>query len=340
MQEGVITLIEQEPVAPIVVETTPLEENKPLTEPTDDPLDDVPIDTPASVEEDEYDLNFSEVVAPSTGKRKITASSLKEVDEDLSDDDDDFEIDEIVASKFDKILSRTKEYKEKANQYKNIAEANQTIKNDPQLKAMKEFADQPDKDLVLIAQKNKLVRSGMDAATAQEEAEAYVNRYDDSEVALRAKDLRVDMGIMFNDRAKILHEEIAKSAEALTLSKKVNPELITNATAYLDKVNSFMGLNIGSKVEADRVAFNKPIKAAIKNGDVLKAMQEDPKFMAEAAILYVYKNKLSETIKSRKTPRTKVLEELSDAPASNGAAAIQRTTPTRGGILKDPKGFK
>jgi len=342
--EGVITLIEQD--APVVldtavletevVETTPAQDNPPADEVVDTP----PLTDPLPQEEDEYDFNFTTAIEAPQGKKKISASSLKELDEDMWDDDNDLEVDETTAAIVEKLTERAKKYKETSNQYKTIAEANEVIKKDPQLRAMQNFADLPDKDLVLQARVNKLIKAGRDKETALDEATEYVNRYDEGEIGEQAKDLRIDVGVLFQERSKYLHGEIEKTAKALTLSDKVNPELVTNATTYLDKIGSFLGLKIGSKNESDKTAFLKPVKNAIKSGDVLKTLQNDPKKLAEVALFLQYKDKFSEAISSRKTPKTKVFEELSDAPASNGAAQVQRNAPSTGSVLKNPKAFK
>ena len=85
-------------------------------------------------DEPEFDINLDEPLemTPSE-KRKFEKAKLKELDDDL-DIEEDLDLDEKTHGLLDKVFSRAKEYKTKANEYKTVAEANQLIGNDDLIK--------------------------------------------------------------------------------------------------------------------------------------------------------------------------------------------------------------
>lgn len=300
------------------------------------------VTTTTDVESD-FDIDLDEVLQAPAGKKKIAASALKEIDDDIYSDDDDLEVDERTGSLIEKLAERAKGYKKSSNDYKTVAEANQIIKNDEQIKKFVAAHDMADDELVRQARYLKLKNAGFSDEDANAEADGYIDKLNQSDGLLleQAKEIRLDLRAAINNRSKHIQGEIEKTTKALSLSASVDPELITKATKHLSKTDNFLGLKIGGKNEQSRKDFFKPVEKAIKDGTLLKEIQTNPELLAEFGLFKQYKEQFKVAIEKRQPNRKQQLQTLQDAPHTNGTAAARPVeVPKSTGALPNPKGFK
>ena len=297
--------------------------------------------TTTEAPEFDIDLDQKEELAPGS-KVKFTKDRFKELDDDISDDDHEF--DEPVAKMLDKVFNRAKEYKEKATNYKAVAEANQTINNDDLIKTWARVHDLDDEKLLLEVEKAKYEKAGYNEDEAMIKATEDVNELRDESERLftkKAKDIRLDLRSAINSRSQDIQSNIQKSAKALSLSNAPNPELISKTIEHLSKMDNFLGLKIGGKNEQSKKDFVKPIADAIKDGSLLKEIQSNPELLAEVGMYLKNKDKFTKAISNRTPTKTEVLKKLSTAPHSSGVAALlNKENVGKIDGLKDPGGFR
>lgn len=294
-------------------------------------------------DEQEFDINLDEPLemTPSE-KRKFEKAKLKELDDDL-DIEEDLDLDEKTHGLLDKVFSRAKEYKTKANEYKTVAEANQLIGNDDLIKTWADHVNLDNDQLIRAVEMAKYQKAGFNqeeaAAKAAEsveelklESERLFNR--------RADDIRLELRAAIKERATEIQSNISKTAKALSLSNAPDPNLLSKATEKLSKVDNFLGLKIGGKSEQSKKDFIKPVEAAIKDGSLLKKLQSDPELLAEIGLYVQYKDKFKTAVEKRTPTKKQVLESLSRAPHSAGIKPVTKETVSKEGGLKDPGSFK
>lgn len=289
----------------------------------------------------EFDIDVDALTKLEAGKAKIPVSKFKEVDDDLYDGDDDWELDETTASRVNKLLERTSEYKKKANEYKTVAEASEIIKNDPHIKQLREAFDLEDTELIKAIRVNKYKQAGASEDEAIEKAEEYLAELSEKVIKTQADDIRLDIRGSVNARAKEIQSKIAETSKALSLSSAPNPDLVDKAVKHLSKTEEFLGLKIGGKTETGKKDFMRPVEKMIKDGSLIKELQSNPELLVKAGLLHVYGDKFTSAVQSRTPSRKKQAEAMEKAPHSNGPKPVQKTpvAPQEGG-LKDPRSFK
>lgn len=325
-------VVKNEVAAPAVIETkaSDLLAGKPDAKPV--------VEETAS----EFDIDLDEKVEVAPGSKvKFGKDRFKELDDDISDED--FEFEENTSKILDKVFNRAKEYKEKANSYKTIAEANQTVQTDPHIKTWATAHDLPDDKLILEVEKAKYEKAGYSEDEALTMATADVTELkEESEklFAKKAKDVRLELRSAIQTRSQEIQANISKTAEALSLSNAPNPELITKTIESLSKVDNFLGLKIGGKNEQSRKDFIKPVADGIKDGSLLKKLQSDPELLSEFGLYVQYKDKFKTAIEKRTPTKQKMVQQLSNAPHSNGRPAITSDIVVgQGSGLKNPGSF-
>lgn len=122
-----------------------------------------PEETTTVVEESPFDIDLDEKPADTTpaSRIKFTKDKFKELDEDILPDDEEFELDAKSAALLDKVFDRAKSYKAKANDFKTVAEANQTISNDELIKTWDSALSMDDEKLLLNVELSKYKKAGI-----------------------------------------------------------------------------------------------------------------------------------------------------------------------------------
>ena len=298
----------------------------------------------APSEEPEFDIDLDEKPeAQITDKVKFEKSKFKELDDDL-DADDDLELDNRTHAILDKVFNRAKEYKDKANQYKTVAEANNVIGNDELIKTWSSHINLDNEKLLRSVEMAKYKNAGFNDEEAAAKAEEAVEELKIESERLfnrRADDIRLELRSAIKERATEIQSNISKTAKALSLSNAPDPTIISKATESLSKVDNFLGLKIGGKSEQSKKDFIKPVEAAIKDGSLLKKIQSDPELLSEIGLYIQYKDKFKTAIERRTPAKKQILEQLSRAPHSAGLKPVTKETVSKeNGALKDPGGFK
>ncbi len=293
-----------------------------------------------------FDIDFDDKPAVTAEDRvKFKREQFKELDDDIDTDDEEFDVDSKTAKLLDRVLSRGKEYKEKTNQYKSLAEANTVIENDDHIKSWREHRNLDDEKLIHAIEFAKYKGADLsDEEAAQKAQESVEELREESEKLFkrRAEDIRLELSQGIKNRTKELQSQIQSTSKALSLSNAPDPTLIEKAIEKLSKTDNFLGLTFGGKTESGKKDFLKPIEASIKDGSLIKKIQNDPDLLAEFALYSFGKDKFKNAIEKRTPSKKQILEKLSAAPHSNGPTGAVKPQAEAGDAsgLKNPKGFR
>lgn len=301
-----------------------------------------PVETPA-VEESTFDLDLDEKVEPIVGEKvKFGKDKWKELDDDI--DENDYEFDEPTSKLLNKVFDRAKDYKQKANEYKTVAEANKIINEDANIKYWHELRSSDDDKVVLAFEQSKYIKAGKGEDEALRLAQADVEELKTESERLfskRAKDLRLELDGAINARSQELHSNISQTAKALSLSNAPDPNFLKQAVEELYKTDDFLGLKFGGKSETAKKDFLKPIEDAIKDGSLLKRVQSDPKLLRAVGLLDKYGDKFMKAIEKKSSNKALEKDKLAKAPHSSGMPQVKSDiVPTEGTGLKDPTKFR
>jgi hypothetical protein len=258
--------------------------------------------------------------------------------------DDDIDIDNFSE---EKVFERARGYKEKYNQAATLAQANEIIEKDTQIKTWKGHVAKSDKELIMAAEAAKLRSKGRSEDEAAEQAAQLIKEYEDESpgfLKFKAREIREELEDAISAKTQHLQQQIQESRKALSLSEAPNPKLLKESIEHLGKTKDFLGLKIGSKSEQGFKDFIKPVEKGIKDGSILKAIQNDPKLLAEVALMMTYKEQFTKSITKRiENAKTKAVNSLASAPYSDGkkVAPLQTETDDEGKPkLKNPGTFK
>jgi len=258
--------------------------------------------------------------------------------------DDDIDIDNFSE---EKVFERARGYKEKYNQAATLAQANEIIEKDTQIRTWKSHVAKSDKELIMSAEAAKLRAKGRSDEEANEQASQLVREYEEESpgfMKFKAREIREELEDAITHKTQTLQQQIQESRKALSLSEAPNPKLLKDSIEYLGKTKDFLGLKFGSKSEQGFKDFMKPVEKGLKDGSILKTIQNDPKLLAEVALMMTYKEQFTKSITKRiENAKTKAVNSLASAPYSDGKKTvhIQTEVDNEGRpALKNPSTFK
>lgn len=323
--------------APLLADPKVQPETKVVTEPTKE--------TPIEQEKDDFVYHVDDVEegagTAANGETKPAAFDRKRWKE-LDDDIDTENFDE------EKVFSRAAAYKDKANKALILAEANEVFEKHEGIKFIKQHLSMSDEDLVLASDVAELKRVGYTQEQATEKASTRLaklrEKYPDA-IEEKAEDIRMGLKGAEAETRRTLQSQIEQSRKALSLSEAPNPELLNKSIEFLGNTDTFLGLKFGSKSEQGLKDFRKPVEEGIKDGSILKKLQNDPELLAKAALFVHYEKDWTKAISKRvENAKTKVMKTLPDAPYSAGKRAVTPATTELDSDgraqLKNPGTFK
>ncbi len=289
------------------------------------------------VEESEFDLDVENIEgAPNDNPTSFDRKRWKDLDDDIDTDNFNEEV----------VYERAKAYKTKATQAMIVAEASNIIDNDPTIKTLSGHLKRDDESLVFETEKATAREKGLDESAATERAQTKVTLYKDKGyLELKAGEIREDVEGFIGQRKQQITHHIESTRKALSLSDAPNPKLVAEAIEALEKQDNFLGLKFGGKSEQARKDFVKPIAEKIKNGSLLKKIQNDPALLAKVALLAEYEGSWQKAISKRvETEKTKALKSMSDAPYATPQnlkkPSIEQPAEAKPTALKNAATFK
>jgi len=284
-----------------------------------------PVETEIEEEEEEFEVVFSDDAkstdTPIIVSKKDIYSSLREIDSDITDEDD--------------AIARYKNTKDENTKLKIVSQGRTLIDTDSDILGWKQTLEMSQTEKAELAFYLKYKNDGHSEEKAIQKAKDKIASLEEVDVEA-IEDESVKLTKWLNDsikgKTKFIEEEILKNNVTLDVEDNVLSQI---GTHILD-TKEFLGMTL-PKDDEKRNKILKDADTFAKTTEFKKILK-DPKALAEIALFLKHKDQWTKNIKQRGTSKASIIDKMASA-ASVSPRSIERQKVEKQ-VGFNPTGFK
>jgi hypothetical protein len=251
--------------------------------------------------------------------KKLSIAKLKEIEEDLEDDE--------------QVVERLSSYKQKVKDLEILAAGRDAIEADDQIKGFNMWLKASDENLFIADEATRFKKAGLSDEEATARAKA---RYDklvkENPDAIEDKvlDVRSRIGEMIDMRKKDLAKSLEETSKAYNFADILNGKnVLTNLGSSLSKTTEFLGMKI-SEDKTERSKLLSEAEQFAKSGELKQALS-NPETLAEVALFLKYRKQWETAVRQRTNGKAKVVDKLPKVPPSGSVGGRVNPAATNSG---------
>lgn len=261
--------------------------------------------------------------------KKLSVAKIKEIEEDIEDDD--------------ALVERFGSYKQKVRDLELLAAGRDFVEKDETVQAFSTWSKQSDDKLFIADEATRYKRAGYSDEEAHEKA---TKRYqtlmktDPDSVEEKVVDIRARLSDAINSRKKDLLKDLEETSKKYNFAEVLKPSVLSKVEDSMSKTTEFLGMKLAED-KTERKKLHSEAADYVKAGELTKALS-DPDTLAEVALFLKYKKQWTAAIQNRTNGKSKILGKLPNTPPSGGGGQRVNPSAAAGGKKADfnPSGFR